>query len=97
MEACTAVVNVIVLLETFYLLNCRSLTRPFFSLSVPSNLWAVGGVATMMAARLLLAYAPFVNRLFPSRPISGRAGLKAIGIGLLVFNTRNQRSDPKRS
>ncbi|MDP1580632.1 MAG: HAD-IC family P-type ATPase [Candidatus Didemnitutus sp.] len=38
-EARTVVVNVIVMVEIFYLLNCRSLTRPFFSLGIFSNLW----------------------------------------------------------
>jgi cation-transporting P-type ATPase F len=84
-EARTVVVNVIVMVEAFYLLNCRSLTRPFFSLGVFSNLWLMGGVAAMTAAQLLFTYAPFMNQLFHSAPISGRAWLKIIGVGLLVF------------
>jgi len=84
-EARTAVVNVIVMVETFYLLNCRSLTRPFFSLGVFSNLWVVGGVMAMMAAQLLFTYAPFMNKLFHSAPISPTAWVKIVGVGLIVF------------
>jgi magnesium-transporting ATPase (P-type) len=84
-EARTAVVNVIVMVELFYLLNCRSLTRPFFSLGIFSNPWVVGGVAAMLGAQLLFTYAPFMNHLFHSAPISGLAWLKAVGVGLVVF------------
>ncbi len=84
-EARTVVVNVIVMVEAFYLLNCRSLTRPFFSLGVFSNLWVVGGVAAMMASQLLFTYAPFMNHLFHSAPISGLAWINIVGIGLTVF------------
>ncbi len=84
-ESRTIVVNVIVMVELFYLLNCRSLTRPFFSLGVFSNPWVVGGVLTMIAAQLLFTYAPFMNKLFHSAPISARAWLEIVGVGLVVF------------
>jgi magnesium-transporting ATPase (P-type) len=84
-EARTVVVNVIVMVEAFYLLNCRSLTRSFFSLGLFTNRWVVGGVAAMMAAQWLFTYTPFMNRLFHSAPISGVAWLKILGVGLFVF------------
>jgi magnesium-transporting ATPase (P-type) len=84
-EARTVVVNVIVVVETFYLLNCRSLTRSLLSLGVFSNRWVVGGVAAMIGVQLLFTYAPFMNRLFHSAPISGLAWLKIIAVGLAVF------------
>jgi cation-transporting ATPase F len=84
-EARTVVVNVIVMVEAFYLLNCRSLSRPFFSLSLFSNPWVVAGFATMIAAQLLFTYAPFMHVLFHSAPIRGLTWLKIIGVGLVVF------------
>jgi len=39
----------------------------------------------MLAAQLLFTYAPFMNRLFHSAPISGPAWLKILGVGLIVF------------
>ena len=84
-ESRTIIVNVIVMVELFYLLNCRSLTRPFFSLGVFSNPWVVGGVVAMIAAQLLFTYAPFMNKLFHSAPISAVAWLEIIGVGSAVF------------
>lgn len=105
-EARTVVVNVIVMVELFYLLNCRSLTRSFFALGLFSNPWLVGGVLAMIAAQLLFTYAPFMNTLFNSAPISGLAWLKIIGLGSLVFvvvefkkwlDARRRQNDPARS
>ena len=84
-EARTAVVNVIVIVETFYLFNCRSLTRSFFSLGFFTNPWVVAGVAAMVAAQLLFTYAPFMNRLFHSAPISPAAWGRIVAVGLVVF------------
>jgi len=84
-EARTVVVNLIVMVEAFYLLNCRSLTRSFFSMGIFSNMWVIGGLTTMMIAQLLFTYAPFMNKLFHSAPISGSAWLRIIGVGLFVF------------
>jgi cation-transporting ATPase F len=84
-EARTVVVNVIVMVEIFYLLNCRSLTRPLVALGLFTNRWIVGGVAAMLAAQLLFTYAPFMNKLFHSAPISGTACLRIVGVGLVAF------------
>jgi magnesium-transporting ATPase (P-type) len=73
------------MVEVFYLLNCRSLTRPFFSLGVFSNMWVVGGVGAMIGAQLLFTYAPFMNKLFQSAPISALSWLKIVAVGLVVF------------
>jgi cation-transporting P-type ATPase F len=82
-EARTVVVNVIV--EAFYLLNCRSLTHSVQSLGLFSNPWAIGGIVAMIAAQLFFTYAPVMNRLFHSAPISGEAWLRIVGVGLVVF------------
>lgn len=84
-EARTTVVNVIVMVEAFYLLNCRSLTRPFFALGPFTNLYVIGGFVAMMLVQLLFTYASFMNKLFHSAPISGGSWLSIIGIGLMVF------------
>lgn len=73
------------MVEIFYLLNCRSLTRSFFSLGIFTNLRLVGGVVAMILAQLLLTYAPFMNKLFNSARIGGLAWLKIVGVGVVVF------------
>jgi cation-transporting ATPase F len=84
-EARTVVVNVIVMVETFYLFNCRSLTRSFFSLGLFTNPWVVVGAAAMVGLQLLFTYVPLMNRLFHSAPISAAAWLRIVGVGLAVF------------
>ncbi len=86
-QARTVVVNVIVVVEAFYLLNCRSLSRPVFALGAFSNPWVVGGIAAMVAAQLLFTYAPFMHALFHSAPIRGVTWVKIIGVGMLAFAT----------
>jgi len=68
-EARTVAVNVFVLVEAFYLFNCRSLTRPFWSLGLFSNPWIWGGIGAMLALQLALTYLPLMNALFATAPI----------------------------
>ncbi|MBM3844900.1 MAG: cation-transporting P-type ATPase [Verrucomicrobia bacterium] len=63
----------IVMVELFYLFNCRSLTHSMFSVGVFSNPWILRGCAAMIAAQLLFTYARFMNRLFHTAPISAEA------------------------
>jgi len=84
-EARTAVVNVIVMVQAFYLLNSRSLCRSILSVGVFSNRWVWLGLAGMAAAQVLFTYAPVMNRLFHSAPIAGEAWLRIVGVGVAVF------------
>ena len=84
-EARTAVVNAIVMVEAFYLLNCRSLIRSIFSLGIFSNLWVLLGIGLIIAVQLLFTYAPIMNGLFHSAPISGEAWLRIVAVGAIAF------------
>ncbi|MFA7291135.1 MAG: HAD-IC family P-type ATPase [Rhodocyclaceae bacterium] len=68
-EARTVAVNVFVVVETFYLFNCRSLTRSFVSVGVFSNplVWIGSGI--MLALQLAMTYLPAMNRIFGTAPI----------------------------
>ena len=68
-EARTVAVNVFVMVEMFYLFNCRSLSHSFWSVGVFSNLWVWGGIASMLGLQLLLTYWPPLNALFQTAPI----------------------------
>ncbi len=81
----TTVVNVIVLIEAFYLFNCRSLTHSAFSIGFFTNRWAVGGVLGMIGAQLLFTYAPLMNRLFHSAPIGLASWLRIVAAAAAVF------------
>ncbi|HEY5646080.1 MAG TPA: cation-transporting P-type ATPase, partial [Pseudomonadales bacterium] len=69
----TAAVNVFVMVELFYLFNCRSLEHTMFHIGVFSNPWIWRGVSVMVGLQLLLTYAPTMNRLFHTAPIDGIA------------------------
>ncbi|MFC5302408.1 cation-translocating P-type ATPase [Azospira restricta] len=68
-EARTVAVNVFVVVETFYLFNCRSLTRSFVAVGLFSNPWVWVGAGIMIGLQLLLTYLPLMNRLFGTAPI----------------------------
>ncbi len=65
----TVSVNLFVMVELFYLFNCRSLTRSMFDLGLFSNPWIAYGVTIMIAMQLSFTYLPFMNRIFNSAPI----------------------------
>ena len=84
-EARTVVVNVVVVVEMFYLLNCRSLTRSIFAVGVLSNLWVIAGIAAMVTAQMFFTYTPIMNRLFHSAPITGESWLRIVAVGAIAF------------
>ena len=81
-EARTVAVNVFVIVELFYLFNCRSLDRSMFQLGLFSNPWVTGGVLTTIGLQLLFTYAPAMNLLFHTAPIPLETWMPIIGIGL---------------
>jgi calcium-translocating P-type ATPase len=83
-EARTVAVNVFVVVEAFYLFQCRSLERSTLRIGLFSNpaIWI--GVATMAVLQLLLTYTPLMNRLFATAPIGMQEWLEIFAVGLLA-------------
>jgi Ca2+-transporting ATPase len=84
-EARTAAVAVFIVVQTFYLFNCRSLTRSIRSVGPLSNPWATAGAAAMLLSQLAFTYLPAINLIFHSAPIPLESWAGAIGIGLAAF------------
>ncbi len=84
-EARTVAVNVVIFVEIFYLFNARSLTRSPFQLGFFSNPWAVGGAILMALIQVLYTYAPFMNELFDSAPISLALWLNVLTVALIAY------------
>ncbi len=85
-EARTIVVNTIVVMEISYLFSIRylhttSLTWKGF-LGTPAILI---GIAAVVAGQFVFTYAPFMQTLFATRPVSLADGLAIVGIGILLF------------
>ncbi len=85
-EARTAVINVIVMVEIAYLFACRSLNHSLLRIGLLSTPWAIAGALLMIGAQLLFTYAPFMNQLFHTAPISAGSWLRiaAVSLGALV-------------
>ncbi len=81
-EARTVAVNVFVVVETFYLFNCRSLTRSFVAVGTFSNPWVWAGAGIMLFLQLLFTYLPVMNRLFGTAPIGLAEWLSIAAVGL---------------
>ncbi len=81
----TVAVNVVIIVELFYLFNARSLTRSPFQLGFFSNRWAVAGGLAMILIQLLFTYAPFMNNLFQSAPISLELWLNVLAVSIAAY------------
>jgi magnesium-transporting ATPase (P-type) len=87
----TMVVNVLCVMEIFYLFNVRYLHMRSFTWrgarGTPAVLWAVGAV---VLAQLAFTYAPWMQALFDTRDVPLWDGVLIIGIGaasMLVLET----------
>jgi cation-transporting ATPase F len=84
-EARTVVVNLVVVVEMFYLLSCRSLMRPVRAIGFWSNPWVMPGLALMLGLQLLYTYAPPMNRWFGSAPIDAGAWWRITAVGGFAY------------
>ena len=82
----TMVVNVIVVFEIFYLFNVRYLHMTSFTwrgaLGTPAVLIAL---LIVVAAQLAFTYAPIMQELFDTRPVSIIDGIIIIAAGVLLM------------
>ena len=85
-EARTIVVNVIVVVEIFYLLNCRSLTHSIWHIGWFTNRWLFVGIAGMLAIQMAFTYLPVMNRLFHTAPITLEAWLHITLVGIAAYS-----------
>jgi magnesium-transporting ATPase (P-type) len=81
----TVVVNLFVLVEAFYLFNCRSLNRSFFTVGLFGNRLALFGAASMIGLQLFFTYAPVMNTLFHTAPIGAESWLRVAAVAAAVF------------
>lgn len=84
-ESRTVVVSAFVAMEIGYLFNCRVLDRSVLTVGLLSNRPLLWGVATMIGLQLLFVYAPFMNAVFVTSPLSLMAWVGVSGLGVAVF------------
>ncbi len=81
----TVAVNAVVIIETFYLLNSRSLTQSPFRIGFFSNRWVLAGAAAMILAQFAFTYLPPFNRVFASAPISPADWGRIVAFGVAGY------------
>lgn len=81
----TVAVNTVIMVEVFYLLNCRSLTHSMFHIGVFSNRWVLIGILAMMGLQILFTYAPFMNAILQSAPIDAAAWMRIVAVGFVGY------------
>jgi cation-transporting ATPase F len=84
-EARTVAVNVIVMVEVFYLLNISSFISSMFDRRTLLNKWIPIGIGIMIALQLLYTYMPAMNLIFESSPISLDAWLRILAVSAIAF------------
>jgi Ca2+-transporting ATPase len=84
-EVRTVAVNAIVMIEVFYLLNCRSLTRSIFRIGLFSNKWILVGIVLMITLQVLYTYLPTMHIIFESSPISIDSWIRIIALAVFSY------------
>ncbi|MFI7552219.1 HAD-IC family P-type ATPase [Micromonospora sediminimaris] len=80
-QARTAAMNVFVVVETFYLFSCRSLTRSAWRLGFFTNRLLLLGVAAQALCQLAITYLPPMNTIFGTAPIGPDVWLRILAVG----------------
>jgi cation-transporting ATPase F len=81
----TAAVNLFVVVEAFYLVNCRSLTSSIWAIGWLSNRWVIGGVTVQVVGQAALTYLPVMHTLFDTAPLDAATWLRILALGLLSW------------
>jgi len=84
-ESRTIAVNTIVMIEIFYLFNCRSLSKSILRKGFFSNKLIFLGVTVMILLQIVFTYTPVMNEIFQSKPIGIESWLKIIGVSIITF------------
>jgi Ca2+-transporting ATPase len=84
-QARTAAVTSVIVIELFYLLNCRSLDESPLRIGLFSNRWVLAGIPALLLLQAAFVYIPLMNRLFQSAPIGLREWGLTAGAGLATF------------
>jgi magnesium-transporting ATPase (P-type) len=86
-EAQTSAVTTVILLQCFYVLECRSLSRSAFALGPRSNPWAYAGIAGVVLLQFGFVYLPAFHFLFGSAPIGASEWLRSVLAAAVVIPT----------
>ncbi|WP_199254019.1 cation-translocating P-type ATPase [Mycolicibacterium mengxianglii] len=82
----TVAVNMLVLGQLAYLLNCRFITKSSLRPAVlRGNPWIWRMSGALLVLQLLFVYAPFMNSWFHSAPVTLRGWAVTVGLAVVIF------------
>ncbi len=84
-EARTIAVNTVAVVQTFYLINCRSMHKSVFQLGFFSNVWIFAAVGGMIVLQMTFTYAPIMNTLMSSAPIGIEDWARIVAVGFAGY------------
>jgi Ca2+-transporting ATPase len=84
-KAQTMAVTTVIMFQIFYLLNCRSLRDSLLKIGVFSNPAVFLGIGSLILLQLFFIYAPVMNGIFSSAPLSLSDLLLATLVGAAVL------------
>jgi magnesium-transporting ATPase (P-type) len=85
-EARTYAVNTLVVMEVFYLFSVRYLRSPSFTwVGVRGTRPVLAALGLVVALQLTFTYAPFMERLFDTRPVDFLHGAEIVAVGIALF------------
>jgi Ca2+-transporting ATPase len=84
-EAQTMAVTTVIAFQIFYMLNCRSLRGTLASIGFFSNWTVFLGIGSLIALQALFIYAPIMNEIFGSAPLSPLDLLWATVTGAIIL------------
>ncbi|MDY0327591.1 MAG: cation-transporting P-type ATPase [Arcobacteraceae bacterium] len=82
-ESRTLAVTLFIVVQSFYLLNCRSLSKSVFKVNFFSNRYVLVGISLMFIVQAGYIYLPFMNTIFNSAPIGLDSWILMLGYGIL--------------
>ena len=74
------------MIEVFYLLNCRSLTKSIFQIGVFSNKWIMIGITSMLLLQILFTYLPVMNLVFQTAPLEIDSWLRILALAIVAHS-----------
>lgn len=77
----TVALITVAVIQSFYLINCRSLRHSIWSLGLSRNGWLWLGIVGMLLLQAGLTYFPFLNSIFQTAAIGWDEWLRILGAG----------------
>ena len=84
-KAQTMAVTTVIMFQIFYLLNCRSLRDSMLKIGVFSNKTVFIGIGALLVLQAMFIYAPFMQAIFASAPLTIDDVLKSILVGAIIL------------